>query len=348
MKRWIALLMAVLMVLALAGCQGKENSTEGKGNGSAAETTAGSAAVGSSDETWPEKDITVVVPWKAGASLDTAARLLCQHWSKHLGVAINVENHQGANGQVGTTYFLEQPDDGSYLTISAQMFLSSSIVLQGADYSLEDIAMLNYFESDPAVIAVGEASSWKTFEELDAAIKANPGTIKVGVATGGGAAVLLQYLIEKQGWDVKVIYYDGADEARTALLGGHIDFMSALYIASVGTAEVLLYCGDEKPADYPNATTLKELVGDDAPILGTYRYVGVPSSFLEKYPERYQKLVSTLEETFQDTEYLAALEQMGRKEFTHYYGPERSEEMNQSLHELTVQYQDALSAGADK
>lgn len=103
---------------------------------------------------WPAKNLNMIVPFKAGGSLDASARLLAQYWEKELGVKVTVDNRGGASGQVGTTYFMGLPDDGYNIIMGAQIFYSSNIIYQQAAYSIDDIAVLNYLEIDPGCLSV--------------------------------------------------------------------------------------------------------------------------------------------------------------------------------------------------
>lgn len=98
---------------------------------------------------WPSKSIKLIVPFNTGGGLDASARLLAKYWEKELGVKIAVENRGGANGQIGTTYFMGLPDDGSNVLMSAQLFYSANIIVQNAPFSIDDLAVLNALESDP-------------------------------------------------------------------------------------------------------------------------------------------------------------------------------------------------------
>ena len=338
MKKLIAILLALVMILSFAACGEKKEETP-------AEPTPQENTEPQEIDTYPFSTVKVIVPFKAGAALDNGARLFCKYWEEHSGITFVVENYPGANGQVGVSTFLASPDDGSTILWSPQPFLSTNILLQGADFSLDDLKLLNYHEIDPSCLAVNAGSPYKTFEELDAAIKANPGEIKLGTSAGGGSAIMTQLLIDQMGWDVKEIIYDGGTELRTALLGGHIDAMVSLGEGCIQNGDnVLLLCAEERHPLLPDTPTVGEILGPDFPtVLGTYRYVAVHTTMYENHPELYDYLLKTMEETYNDPNLIQALEDNQTAGFISFVGPEVATQMHYELHALAEQYKDILA-----
>lgn len=326
MKKRIALLVGFLALFAVF-VSGKEGVA---------------SAASAQEEKWPTGNLTLVVPFNAGGGLDASARLLAKYWETELGVKLIIDNRGGANGQVGTSYFMRQPDDGSYILVGAQIYYSSNILLQGAKYTIDDVFVLNYLEIDPCCLAVSPNSPYKTFEDVNAAIKANPGKIRVGVTAGSPAAIMTQYLIDELGWNVKIVNYDGGTERLTALMGGHIDVGMSTLTSSINNEKILALWAETRNPAIPDVPTLRELFKKDLPFVGTSRFVGVHSSMKEKYPKRYQILLSTLEKTHKNPEYQQALKNSGRDMVTYWFGPEESNRLNHELHESAVQYKDSL------
>lgn len=341
MKKFLALLCAMAMILAIAACGSKtgEPVTPEEPKMTGTETAPAELTE------YPFKNMTVIVPFKAGAALDNGCRLFCQYWEKHSGIHFVVENYPGANGQVGVSQFLASPDDGSYLLWSPQPFLSSNIAVQGAEFKLEDLTLLNYHEIDPACLAVTADSQYKTFEDLEAAVKANPGQIKIGVSAGGGAAIMCALMIEQQGWDVKQIVYDGGTELRTALLGGHIDAEVSLTEGCIQNGDnVLLICASGRNAILPDTPTVSEKLGADFPTsLGTYRYVAVHTSLYEAHPEYYDFLLKTMESVYNDPDYQQALVENQTASFISFVGPETATRMQYEFDGLVQKYKDVIA-----
>src|SRR4029077_2079420 len=82
---------------------------------------------------WPKRPLTIVVPFDTGGSVDRLARGLANFLPKALGQPVTVVDRQGAGGQIGTTWFLQQPDDGYTLMVTpATPYLPISILVPGA------------------------------------------------------------------------------------------------------------------------------------------------------------------------------------------------------------------------
>lgn len=331
MKRTIALLLTLAMILCLAACGGTASTTPSASGTDAAD----------GNEAWPTGKLTMIVPWKSGGGADSSARLLAKYWEKQLGVNVVIENREGGDAVVGAAYYYGQPQDGNTILMMAQPFLSSMLLSGNVDFSLEDYAPIGLYEVDPSCLAVMPGSGYESLEALDAAIKANPGKIRFGVNGGSTHLVMMNLLIEHYGWDVKVVYYDGASESRTALMGGHVDVIATTLAGC--TEETPIVIGAlERNEVCPDAPTFAEITGNET-VFATTRMFGVSKDVKENYPERYQVLVDTLKKTFDDPEFLAALEEAGRASTTSYHDPELSETMIESQHKLAEEYWDVLS-----
>ena len=296
---------------------------------------------------WPKGvKLTCIVPWKAGGSADTMARQLFKYWEPELGTNIIVDNREGAATLVGTELFLKQPDDGAYMYIGTQMYMSAGVVLQGAKFSMDDFEVINFQQFDPITIAVHEESPYKTFQDLVDDIKARPGEVKCGLIYGGAPHLGAVVLKEKLGLDYKDVTYDSGNGYRTALLGQHVDFIVSNANgdrAIKGKARVLAVADDKRSPVWPDAPTFNEVLGiTDFPMLGSARFVAVRSGVRQKHPERFQKLVDTYKKAFENPEYVKFRESVGEDDVSSYRGPEASNRMNKELHALLEQYKSRI------
>lgn len=305
---------------------------------------ATSSSAAESAAKWPSKPLTMVVPFGAGGGLDASARLLAKFWEKELGVKIVIANRDGAAGQIGTTSYMNLPDDGSNILMGAQIFYSTNILLQNAPYSIDDISVLNFTEIDRDCLSVMPDSPYQSFEALNAAIKANPGKIRLSTTNGSPAAVLIDYLVKQFDWDIKTISYEGAAR-QAALMGGHIDVgAGAMMTAMKANEKILIVWGDERLPYLPDVPTLNEVLGKKVPFMATSRFVAVRSSVKTKYPQRYKILAETLQKTYDNPEYQRALRESGRNIISTWLGPQRSEKLNKEIHEMVKQSMDVLKA----
>lgn len=300
------------------------------------------AASKASSEKWPSKDLTMVVNFSVGGGLDASARLLAKYWEKELGVKIKVDNRGGASGQIGTSYFLRLPDDGYNILVGAQIFYSSNIVAQNAPYSIDDISLLGFIEMEPASLVVSPSSPYESFEELNAAIKNNPGKLRIGMVSGGATAIMVDYLKKHFGWNIKIVNYDSLAKRMAALLGGHIDFAPVGLMSGIDKERVLLIWADKRSPILPEVPTLQEVLGQKMPYVANARFVAVRSTMKEKHPDRYRILLETLRKTYLNPEYREALKNSGRDRISALLSTEESDRLNREMHETVIRYKGAL------
>ncbi len=302
---------------------------------------------------WPTRPIKIFVPFKAGGSADRLARGLAPYLKEELGVPVLVENYPGASTQIGTTMMINNKDaeKGYVLLLSTQLYFSNSIVTQQAPYKLEDFAMVNIEQFDPVDFAVLKDSPYNNLTDLIKAIEANPGKLKMGGIFGGSNYLTAMIMKEELGLDFKVITYSSGSEYRNALLGKQVDFVASSASGDTSIqdqAKVLTVALPEEDLpfkEWPEATSMNaELAKYNLNItnLGAVRFMVASAEFKEKYPERYQKLITAYEKAVNSPEYQAYLAKSGQQSVFHYYGPEKSLEIMEDIHATAVKYKKLL------
>ena len=172
---------------------------------------------------FPEKDITLIVPWSAGGGTDTIARALVKNAKKHIGVNVNVVNKTGGQGVVGMSAARLARADG--YTVGMITFGLSTYKLMGlSNINYRDFKLLQLLNQSATALSVKAGSKWKSLDEVMKYAKANPGKVTIG-HTGAGVAWHLSAasLGLKYGANFNFIPFDGGAPTRSALLGGHID-----------------------------------------------------------------------------------------------------------------------------
>ena len=184
---------------------------------------------------FPERDITLVVPWAAGGGTDTLARTLVKNGKKYFGVNINVVNRVGGTGAVGMNSVATGKADG-YTVCMITFNLSTYKLIGLSDLSYKDFDLIALLNRSPAGFSVKTDSQFKTLKELMDYAKANPGVVTVGHA-GPGQPWHLSAALLGSTFNVKFTFvpFDGAAPTRVALVGGHIT------MASTGMDEVLQF-----------------------------------------------------------------------------------------------------------
>ena len=134
---------------------------------------------------WPERPITLIVPWNAGGGTDATARIIGSLLEKELGQPVTVVNRSGGSGVVGHAAISSAPPDGytiGLITVEIGMMHWQGLTdISGASYT--PIGLVN---SDPAGLQVRADAPYKTANDLVAAIKANPGKFKASGTGQGG------------------------------------------------------------------------------------------------------------------------------------------------------------------
>lgn len=333
----VVLIVLVSFTLLFSGCTSSQPSKP-------ADSPVSSPA---EKEKWPTEPITIIVPMKAGGGVDAMARGLAQHWSKHLGVPVNIENIDGGAGMVGLNAFLEKPDDGQTLLIFHQTKLSGGYVLSDQKYSLDDFAFINAQEMDPASIIVNKNSKYQTFKDLVDDVKANPGKVSMGTLTLTGAHLASLLIVDQLGLDVRVVNYGGGNDFRLALTGDHIDFGFGNAVGDYPFRDefrTLAVFTDEPFSLYPDAQPINEALkpyGITVPAgLGSLRNVMTHKSLKEKYPERFETLVETYKAALEDPVYKAFMKENGAESATNYFGEEKTYELNKGYEQTLIEYKD--------
>lgn len=297
---------------------------------------------------WPGRSITLVVPFGAGGSADRVARNLAPFLETELGTSIVVENKPGASGQVGTMQMLARPADGNTILLNAQPYFSASVVLQNAPYTLDDLEVLNVQNVGNISATVQADSPWNTLAELDAAITENPGQIAIGTVRGGGSHLLTLLLVDKLGWDAKIVTYDSGAPVRTALLGGQIDLSMNGAVSDAAMKPEVRSLGlstSQKISAFPDAPYFNDVLSDrgvSLPETGDIRFLSVKAGTKEAYPDRFEKLLSAYEAVLSNPEYIDILETQGEAEETAFRGPEKSAQILQEADDLMHTYASAF------
>jgi tripartite-type tricarboxylate transporter receptor subunit TctC len=183
--------------------------------------------VGTAAAEYPERSITIIVPFAAGGPSDVMARILADRMRITLRQFVVVENVTGAGGSIGVTRAVRSPPDG--YTISFGHL--GTHVFNGAIYpltfdlltDLEPVAML---PSNPMVIISKNDVPAKTLKEFIAWVKQNSGKISAGTAgAGSGSHIGGAYFENVNGAKLQFVPYRGTGPALNDLIAGQIDMM---------------------------------------------------------------------------------------------------------------------------
>ena len=206
-------------------------------------------------------DMTVLFP--AGSSADVTARLLSQGMSKLLGANVIVVNRPGAGGAIGYKYVAGRNADGYALVWNSNSVSTAFHSGQmNIDYRAFDPVARVLIETP--LIAVRAAAKWKTFQELIADMKAQPGRITVANSgIGSHTHITSVALFKTAGAEVNDVPYAAA-QVVPALMGGHVDVLVLLPGAiagqlKAGSVRILTVVSAQRDALLPDVPTAQEL-----------------------------------------------------------------------------------------
>lgn len=178
-------------------------------------------------QTFPTRQITLVVPFSAGGPTDTLARIMAERMSRTLGQTVVVENTTGAAGTVGVGRVARAAPDGYTIGIGHW----STHVVNAAVYQLPynvltDFEPLGMIATNPQIVAVRTGFPAGNLRELAAHVKANPDKVTAGTAGVGAAShVAGVYFEQKTGGKLRFVPYRGAAPAMQDLIAGQIDLI---------------------------------------------------------------------------------------------------------------------------
>lgn len=190
---------------------------------------SGSKSGGNSDAAWkPEKDVKVIVAYKAGSGTDTGARLLANSAKKYVGQTLVIENKPGADGKIGWTELSKSKPDGYTIGFINLPTYTTLAQQKGTAFDDKSIVPICNHLTETAVVVVKNDAKWKDLKELVADAKANPGQLKC--STNGNQAsnhTAAQLFAKSAEFDYNAIPYGGTADQLLALRQGEVDFSCA-------------------------------------------------------------------------------------------------------------------------
>lgn len=171
----------------------------------------------------PDRQVKVVIPFPAGGAADATARVLTQEITRASGQGFVMESRPGGGTVIATELVARAPADGTTLLLMANSFVINPGLKASLPYDplgFEPICMLAY---SPLVLAVNNASPFKTIAELVTAAKAKPPELTIA-AVGPATAhhIALEMLKRSAGIDFSYVPFPGGAPSVTTLVGNHV------------------------------------------------------------------------------------------------------------------------------
>ena len=193
---------------------------------------------------WPTRQLTIVVPFPAGGSVDVIARLVQPGLQQALGCTVVIENKAGAQGSIGTAFAAKAaPDGGTWVFVFDTHAVNPA--LQNLPFDTEkDFAPVLLIGTAPHILACHPSRPFQSFADLVAAAKEKPGAISfasIGVGSLGHLTMIL--LGKRAGISLTHVAYRGGAPAMNDAIGGHVD----LIVGSTALVNPQVQSGNLRP-----------------------------------------------------------------------------------------------------
>ena len=226
----------------------------------------GVLALGAQAQAWPEKPVTLVVPFPPGGSTDQVARAVGPRLTEKFKQSFLVDNRPGATGTIGATYVQRAAPDGyTFLVTSLGPLVIVPHLLKGLQYdAMNGFDLITVAVQSPNVLVVPASSPHKTVADVIAYEKANPGKMSFASAGNGSSDHLTAELFWQQTGTKGVhIPYKGGAPAHTDLIGGQVDasFQNINAVAQyikAGKMRALAITSPKRSPVLPDVPTLAE------------------------------------------------------------------------------------------
>lgn len=266
------------------------------------------AASGSVFADYPEKPITLIVPWAAGGGTDATARTIGRALEEQIGQTVNVVNRTGGSGVVGHSAITSAEPDGYTIGLATgEVNMMHWLGLTDLTYrDFTPIAQVNY---DFPGVQVASDAPYDSLEELVEAIREEPKGTFIASGTGQGGVWHLAFagFLMDQGMEadrVRWLPSEGAAPAMTELVSGGIDIVpssvpEARSMMEAGRVKSLGVMAPERIPSFPDVPTIKEELGTDYQV-GEWRGIAGPKGM---DPEVVSTLEAALEKAYNSDTY---------------------------------------------
>ena len=270
---------------------------------------------------YPNRPVTIIIPFTAGSITDTAARIVAERLEKALGQPFIIDNRPGAGGLLAARAVARATPDGYTLLITTNSTHSAAPGLfKNVPYDpINDFTPVARIGSFPSVMAISPSMPVTSMKEFVAYAKANPG--KVSYAYGNSTGQITgEAMAKRLGLDMARVAYRSNPEALTALIGGQVsimalDFSNALPQLATKSVRPLAVLTKARSATMPDVPTLDETIMPDYDLLawaGVFGPAAMP-------PEVTRKLSAALDSSLNDPDVKARFGKFGIEIF--YTGP---------------------------
>jgi tripartite-type tricarboxylate transporter receptor subunit TctC len=229
-------------------------------------------------QAYPNKTVTMIIPFPPGGTLDVVGRMLAQKLGQQLGQTVIVDNRPGGAGTIGAIAVQKAPADGYTLLFSPSTFTTTPMTMKTATYSVtKDFTPVALVAKAPLAIAVNKNLPVTDVKSLIAHAKANPGKLTFAIGSAGSAGHLSTELLRRaSGIEYVIVPYKGSAPAYQDLIGGQIDgfidpILGSAPFVKAGNLRVIGVTSKNRVSTLPDVPT----VGETLPGYEFYSWYGL-------------------------------------------------------------------------
>jgi tripartite-type tricarboxylate transporter receptor subunit TctC len=254
-------------------------------------------------QNYPDRTVSIVVPYPAGGAVDGVARLINQKLNETLGQHFIVENRAGgAGGVVGANYVAKAAPDGTTLLLTASIHVITPFLNKNITYDVvKDFTPITLIATGPLLVSTTPANPAKNLKEFFELVRKDPDKYTFATSSFGSAGHLAIELLKRDaGLNTLVIAYKGASPALTDLMSGQVQLMvdpmlSSLPLAQGGKIKALAITSAKRLASAPDIPTVAEAGMTGFEFVSWYGLWGpknLPQDIVKKLQSEITKIVA--------------------------------------------------------
>lgn len=314
-------------IAGLAGCQNTSESSSNSG--------------------YPDSQVEVIVPWSQGGGTDRATRATTPTWSETLDTEFVVQNYSGGSTQVGGERLYNSDPDGYTVAMWNMPQMQATWLFQDAPYRMDDFDYIGTHHLDPTMWFAPPESPYEDMAEFIEYARNNEVTVGTTAAIGNTALSALLIEDTYDDIDFNLVNLEGGTPTRQATLAGNVDAavnQPWAFNPDYSNDVVGLGTHDSKRQDLWPAPSFGELDLDEIPLVeegfGQWKLIVAPGGLKKEHPDRYESLVDSYAEVFEQDEFHARAEkQGGLDKILQYNNPESTREEVQNYSKFMEEFE---------
>jgi tripartite-type tricarboxylate transporter receptor subunit TctC len=266
--------------------------------------TFSSSTLTAAEKAYPNKPLTIIIPWAVGGGTDMATRALAKEMQQSLGQPVIVESRTGNSGLLAGEFVTKAAPDGYTLgTFTSDIFVPEVYVrLRRAPFMSQDLEPVIRWMNLPYGLLSRTDVPWSNLKEFIKYVQANPNKVRLGHSAFGDNYHLLYFgLARMNNLEMIEVPYKGAGETKVALLGGHIDVVMASMAAFIpfmqtGKVRLLAYHNSKKMPEFGDTPRFEDagvLPGFPYAAYGIFAPKGTPQDIKNKIHDAVKKALET-------------------------------------------------------